>query len=390
MTQTHSAEMIDLIQPALLEDPEFLRGLLQSMLQKLVNGQFMQHMGVEKYERSDTRSGYRNGTYQRGLTTRVGRIELQICRDREGSFQPQIFERYQRSEKALFLGIAEMYFQGVSTRKVTAVFEELCGVSISKSQVSVLSKELDEKLNAWRRRSLNQPYRYVIVDARVQKVRENGRVVSTASLIAVGVTEEGYREVIGCQIADSESEETWAEFFKDLRTRGLQGVKLVVSDDHRGLTKALDKHFQGIPWQRCQVHFMRNLLTHLGRSQAGDYMGLLQDVFAARTKEEAEARGKVLVEKLRAGKKEKIAMWVEENLEDCLGVYTVSEKHRVKLRTTNMVERLNEEIKRRCQVIRVFPNRDSALRMVSANCMEASDKWLDKKYLTMEESETVA
>jgi transposase-like protein len=390
MTQTHSAEIIDLIQPALLEDPEFLRGLLQSMLQKLVNGQFAQHMGAEKYERNETRSGYRNGSYQRGLTTRVGRLELQICRDREGSFQPQIFERYQRSEKALFLGIAEMYFQGVSTRKVTAVFEELCGVSISKSQVSVLSKELDEKLNAWRRRPLDQPYRYIIVDARVQKVREDGRVISTASLIAVGVTEEGYREVIGCQVADSESEETWAEFFKDLQTRGLHGVRLIVSDDHRGLTKALDKHFQGVPWQRCQVHFMRNLLTHLGRSHAGSYMELLQDVFAARTKEEAEERGKVLAEKLRAGKKEKIATWIEENLEDCLGVYTVPEKHRVKLRTTNMVERLNEEIKRRCQVIRVFPNRDSALRIVSANCMEASDKWIDRKYLTMEERETVA
>jgi transposase-like protein len=390
MTQTHSAEIIDLIQPALLEDPEFLRGLLQSMLQKLVNGQFAQHMGVEKYERNEIRSGYRNGSYRRGLTTRVGRIELEICRDREGSFQPQIFERYQRSEKSLFLGIAEMYFQGVSTRKVTGVFEELCGVSISKSQVSVLAKELDEKLNAWRRRPLDQSYRYVIVDARVQKVRENGRVVSTASLIAVGVTEEGYREVIGCEVADSESEETWAEFFKDLKTRGLQGVKLIVSDDHHGLTNALDKHFQGVPWQRCQVHFMRNLLTHLGRSDAAIYMNLLQDVFAARTREEAEEKGKVLVVKLREAKKEKVADWIEENLEDCFGIYTIPEKHRIRLRTTNTVERLNEEIKRRCQVIRVFPNRTSALRMVSANCMEASDKWLDKKYLTMNESITVA
>lgn len=390
MTQTYSAEIIDLIQPALLEDPEFLRGLLQSMLQKLVNGQFVQHMGVEKYERSDARSGYRNGSYRRGLTTRVGRIELEICRDREGNFQPQIFERYQRSEKALFLGIAEMYFQGVSTRKVTEVFEELCGVSISKSQVSVLAKELDEKLHAWRRRALDQPYRYVIVDARVQKIRENGRVVSTASLIAVGVTEEGYREVIGCEVADSESEETWAEFFKDLKTRGLKGVELIVSDDHHGLTNALDKHFQGVPWQRCQVHFMRNLLMHLGRSNAGIYMGLLQDVFAARTKEEAQEKGKILAAKLREAKKEKVADWIEENLEDCLGIYTIPEKHRIKLRTTNMVERLNEEIKRRCQVIRVFPNRESALRMVSANCMEASDKWIDRKYLTMEEDITVA
>lgn len=390
MTQTYSAEIIDLIQPALLEDPEFLRGLLQSMLQKLVNGQFAQHMGVEKYERSEFRSGYRNGSYRRGLTTRVGRIELEICRDREGDFQPQIFERYQRSEKALFLGIAEMYFQGVSTRKVTEVFEELCGISVSKSQVSVLAKELDEKLNAWRRRSLDQLYRYVIVDARIQKVRENGRVVSTASLIAVGVTEEGYREVIGCEVADSESEETWTEFFKDLKARGLQGVKLIVSDDHHGLTNALDKHFQGVPWQRCQVHFMRNLLTHLGRSNAGIYMGLLQDVFAARTKEEAQEKGKVLVAKLREAKKEKVADWIEENLEDCLGIYTIPEKHRIKLRTTNMVERLNEEIKRRCQVIRVFPNRESALRMVSANCMEASDKWMEKKYLTMDEDITVA
>lgn len=347
-------------------------------------------MGVEKYERNEARSGYRNGSYRRGLTTRVGRIELEICRDREGMFQPQIFERYQRSEKALFLGIAEMYFQGVSTRKVTEVFEELCGVSISKSQVSVLAKELDEKLNAWRRRALEQPYRYVIVDARVQKVRENGRVVSTASLIAVGVTAEGYREVIGCTVADSESEESWAEFFKDLKRRGLQGVQLIVSDDHYRLTNALDKHFQGVPWQRCQVHFMRNLFTHLGRSNPGIYMGLLQDVFAARTKEDAQEKGRILVTKLREAWKEKVADWIEENLEDCLGIYAIPEKHRIKLRTTNMVERLNEEIKRRCQVIRVFPNRESALRMVSANCMEASDKWTDRKYLTMDEGITIA
>ena len=313
-----------------------------------------------------------------------------LCRDRDGSFQPQLFERYQRSEKALFLGIAEMYFQGVSTRKVTEVFEELCGASVSKSQVSVLAKELDEKLTGWRRRPLDQLYRYVLVDARIQKIRENGRVISTASLIAVGVTEEGYREVIGCEVADSEIEETWAEFFKDLKTKGLRGVKLIVSDDHRGLTNALDKHFQEVPWQRCQVHFMRNLLTHLGRSSAGIYMGLLQDVFTARPKEEAQEKGKVLAAKLREGKKEKVAAWIEENLEDCLGIYTVPEKHRIKLRTTNMVERLNEEIKRRCQVIRVFPNRESALRMVSANCMEASDKWMERKYLTMNEGETVA
>lgn len=313
------------------------------MLQKILNTQFTQHMGVEKYERGENRSGYRNGSYQRMLTTRVGRVMLQVCRDREGSFQPHLFERYQRSEKALFLGIAQMYFQGVSTRKVTEVFEELCGVAISKSQVSVLSQKLDETLSAWRKRPLDQPYRYVLVDARVQKVRENGRVISTASLIAVGVTEEG--------------------------------VKLIVSDDHRGLTLALDRFFQGNP---------------LGKANSGISMGLLQDVFAARTQEEARARGLVLAEKLRDHKKDKIADWIEENLQDCLGVYTIPEKHRVQLRSTNMVEWLNEKIKRRCQVIRVFPNRESALRMVSARCLEISDAWIERKYLGMEESKTVA
>jgi putative transposase len=390
MTQTNFAEIINLIQPVLLEDPEFLRGLLQSMLQKILNAQFAQHMGVEKYERCENRSGYRNGSYQRALTTRVGRVMLQVCRDREGNFHPLLFERYQRSEKALVLGIAEMYFQGVSTRKVTEVFEELCGVSISKSQVSALSQDLDVVFDAWRKRPLEQEYKYVIVDARVQKIRENGRVVSTANLIAVGVSEEGYREVIGCAVADSESEETWGQFFRDLQERGLRGVKLVVSDDHKGLTNALEKYFQGVPWQRCQVHFMRNLLTHLGKANSSVYMGLLQDVFASRTQEEARRKGKVLADRLRENKKEKIATWIEENLEDCLGIYTIPERHRVKLRSTNMVERLNEEIKRRCQVIRVFPNRDSALRMLTARCLEISDAWMEKKYLILEEGETVA
>ena len=390
MTQANCAEIIDLIQPALLEDPDFLRGLLQSMLQKILNTQFTQHMGVEKYERGESRSGYRNGSYQRTLTTRVGRVTIRVCRDREGNFQPLLFERYQRSEKAFVLGIAEMYFQGVSTRKVTEVFEELCGTSISKSQVSALSQDLDVVFDAWRKRPLEQGYKYVIVDARVQKIRENGRVVSTANLIAVGISEEGYREVIGCAVADSESEETWGQFFRGLQERGLRGVKLVVSDDHKGLTNALEKYFQGVPWQRCQVHFMRNLLTHLGKANSSVYMGLLQDVFASRTMEEAQKRGEILAERLRENKKEKIATWIEENLEDCLGVYTTPEKHRVKLRSTNMVERLNEEIKRRCQVIRVFPNRESALRMVSARCLEISDTWMEKKYLIVEEGETVA
>jgi transposase-like protein len=368
----NSAEIINMIQPVLLEDPEFLRGLLQSMLQKILNAQFAQHMGVEKYERCESRNGYRNGSYQRNLTTRVGKVILQVCRDREGNFQPLLFERYQRSEKAFVLGIAEMYFQGVSTRKVTEVFEELCGVTISKSQVSRLSQELDVVFDAWRKRPLEE-YKYVIVDARVQKVRENGRVVSTANLIAVGITGEGYREVIGCAVADSESEETWGQFFRGLQERGLRGVKLVVSDDRKGLTNALEKYFQGLPWQRCQVHFMRNLLTHLGKANSSVYMGLLQDVFASRTLEEAHKRGKILAEKLRENKKEKIAAWIEENLEDCLGVYAIPDRHRIKLRSTNMVERLNEEIKRRCQVIRVFPNRESGLRMLTARCLEISE-----------------
>jgi putative transposase len=229
-----------------------------------------------------------------------------------------------------------------------------------------------------------------LVDARVQKVRENGRVVSTASLIAVGVNEEGCREVIGCEVADSESEETWGRFFRNLQARGLHGVQLIVSDDHRGLTQALEKYFQGVTWQRCQVHFMRNLLTHLGKANRVVYLGLLQDVFAARTLEEARERGKKLAEKLRVSKKEKIADWLEDNLEDCLGIYTIPDKHRIKLRSTNMVERLNEEIKRRCQVIRVFPNREAALRIVSARCLEISETWMEKKYLILEEDETVA
>lgn len=381
MTQQKNTIALKDVQGILLDQPDFMRDVISSTLQKILDSQFEHHIGANKYERTEERKGYRNGTYERQLKTRVGNITLSICRDRDGTFQPQVFARYQRNEKALVMAIVEMYFKGVSTRKVEPILEELCGLEISKSQVSELTKEIEQEVQAWRSRPLTSTYIYLFVDALVLKVRENGMVVSRAVLVGIGVTAEGYREVIACDHADSESEQSWAEFFKALKARGLKGLQLVISDQHSGLKKAIGQHFQGTPWQRCQVHFMRNFMASFSPLEQGEWMRQLKDVFNAPEITQAQDRAKELVERLRSKKKEKQAAWVEENIEECLTVYAFAESHRKKLRTTNISERLNEEIRRRATVIRVFPSNESMMRIVSSECMDASERWMDRRYI---------
>jgi putative transposase len=381
MAQSKNTIALKDVQGVLLDQPDFMRDIISNTLQKMLDAQFEQYIGANRYERTDERRGYRNGTYERQLKTRVGSITLSICRDREGTFQPQLFARYQRNEKALVMAIIEMYFKGVSTRKVEPILEELCGLEISKSQVSELTKEIEQEVQMWRTRPLTNAYIYLFVDALVLKVRENGIVVSRAVLVGIGVTAEGHREVIACDHADSESEQSWAEFFKALKARGLKGLQLVISDQHAGLKKAIGHHFQRTPWQRCQVHFMRNFMASFSRKEQDEWMRQLRDVFNALEATQAENRAKELVEKLRSKKKEKQATWVEENIEECLTVYLFPEAHRRKLRTTNISERLNEEIRRRATVIRVFPSSESMMRIVATECMDASERWLDRKYM---------
>jgi len=368
---------------ALINQEDFSKNVLQKILQEAIEREFNKYIGVEKNERSENRNGYRNGHYERDLNLRIGTITLRVCRDREGAFQTQVFDRYQRSEKALVLAIIEMYINGISTRKVTKIMEELCGFEISKSQVSELVKGLDADLQDWRERLLTLKYRYIIFDARYEKVRENKRIVSKASVVAIGIAETGEREVIGCGVFNSESYEAWDAFLQSLIDRGLSGVEYAVTDKNQGLCAALKKHFQGILLQRCQVHIMRNFLGKLAKSIQPEGMTLLKEVFAASTREEAMQRVNKVTTFLTGKKKVDIVDWVTENIEEALAVLDLPVEHRKKMKSTNMLERLNQEIKRRSKVIRIFPNEESCLRLLTAICQDTSESWAGTVYLNM-------
>lgn len=239
-----------------------MRRMMERVVQQVLEAEMTSFLGADAYERTGERKGYRNGYKPRTLKTRVGELELMVPKDRDGQFQTELFERYQRSEKALVLAVTQMYLEGVSTRKVRDITEALCGLEISKSQVSALSQKLDAEIEQWRQRPIEKVYPYLMIDARYEKVRRGGEVISQGVLLAVGVSEEGHREVLGVWTADSESEGSWGDVFSDLSRRGLRGVRYVVSDDHQGMVRAIERHFQGVAWQRCQVHFVRNLLNH--------------------------------------------------------------------------------------------------------------------------------
>ena len=269
MAKDHRRLDAELAQEVLLDDPGFLRGFVERLVQQLLEAEMTEHIGAQPYERTQRRTGQRNGYKPRTLRTRVGTLNLLVPQDREGTFSTRLFSRYQRNEKALVLALMEMYVEGVSTRKVKDITEELCGTSFSKSTVSHLAAGLDSELEAWRKRRLEaEAYPYLFVDARYEKVRVDGRVVSQGVLVVSGVREDGFREIVSVEVADTESEATYQELFRSLKRRGLSGVELVVSDDHEGLKAAIARHFQGASHQRCQVHYARNLLDMVGAASA--------------------------------------------------------------------------------------------------------------------------
>jgi transposase-like protein len=369
----------------LLDDPDFLREIVERVVQEILEAEMTEHVGVAPYERSEERKGHRNGHKPRTLRTRVGTLNLLVPQDREGTFSTRLFSRYQRNEKALVLALMEMYIEGVSTRKVKEITEELCGTSFSKSLVSSLAGSLDAELEAWRERRLEATYPYVFVDARYEKVRAGHRVVSQGVLVVSGVREDGFREILAVEVADTESEATYNELFCVLKGRGLSGVELVVSDDHEGLKAAVSRHFQGASWQRCQVHYARNLLGIVGPSRRKELAEGLRGVFAAPTRETALSLAEELAERWRASHP-KVAEHLEDHLEECLSCLAFPEPHRKRIRTTNGQERLNQEIKRRTRVVRIFPNRESCLRLVSALAVEQSEEWVTgRRYLDMRE-----
>jgi transposase-like protein len=270
MTQKQDSKRMSDLKALLREDPDFLKALIEAVLQQVMEAEMVEAVGAGKSERTATRLGYRSGYYVRSLVTRVGKLELRVPQDREGRFSSEVFQRYQRSEKALVGALAEMYVQGVSTRKVKAITEELCGHSFSASTVSQINQGLDQQLNQFAERRLEEPYPYLIVDARYEKVRQDGVIRSQAVLIAIGVNAEGRRCLLAIELADRESSHSWRQFLLQLKQRGLIGVELVISDDHAGLKQAIAEVLTEAAWQRCYVHFLRNALDYLPRKADDD------------------------------------------------------------------------------------------------------------------------
>lgn len=371
--------------PGLLNGQDGLAKLIESVLNQILEAQVGESLNADKYERNEERAGYRNGYRMRQLYTRVGPITLQVPQTRDGSFSTDIFQRYQRSEQAFVLALMEMVVNGVSTRKVTHITEELCGVSFSKSTVSSLCAGLDVRVRAFNERRLDgQNYPFMLVDALFFKSRNEDRVVSRAALTISGVRADGVREILGVQIGDTESFATWDETFRWLKGRGLQGVMFVISDQHSGLKEAAHKHFQGASWQRCQVHLMRNILGSCSMRCRPEVAACTKLVLQAPDMKEARRRLEEFVERFQKTAPKAVAC-LEDGFEDAMAVMVLPEKYRKRLRTTNMQERLNEEIRRRERVIRIFPNDESALRMFGALLAEQNEVWQSRRYLDMDE-----
>ena len=357
---------------------------LTVLLNEVMKIERAQALGASPYERSEGRQGYANGFKPKTVLTRMGPITLAVPQARGIDFYPSALEKGVRSERALKLAVAEMYVQGVSTRKVAAITEQLCGTEISSAQVSRAAAALDAELQTWRERPLDETP-YLILDARYEKVRHGGSVVSCAVLVAIGIDARGHRSILGTSVSLSEAEPHWRDFLAGLQARGLHGVKMIVSDAHAGLKEALAARFSGVPWQRCQFHLARNAMAYVPKVSMRKAVGAsLRAVFDAPDRAEAERQLDLAVKKYRTSAP-RLAEWLEANVPEGLTAFDLPSSHRRRLRTTNMLERINREIKRRTRVATLFPNEASALRLVSAVLMEISEEWeTSRKYVTME------
>jgi transposase-like protein len=372
------------VEALLGQDRDVFKQLLRESLHEVLEAEMTELLGAEPGQRTEARSGYRAGYYSRSLVTRLGKLELRVPRDREGRFSTELFERYQRSEKALVSALAEMYVQGVSTRKVKAVTEELCGHAFSASTISQINKGLDAALARFANRPLEEPYPYLILDARYEKVRIDGVIRSQAVLIAIGINWEGRRQVLAVELAHRESSTSWKDFLKRLKERGLTGVEFVVSDDHEGLKKAVSELLTQAAWQRCYVHFLRNALDYLPRKADDDCLQELRWIYDRRDLKEAQADLAAWLRRWQA-RYPRLTDWAEDAIGETLTFYLLPRQHHKHLKSTNLLERLNEEIKRRTRVVRIFPNPASCLRLVRALCAETHEAWLeDNRYINME------
>lgn len=356
------------------------------MLNEAMRLERSQVMEAEPYQRTERRRGYANGFKPKTLDTRLGAITFQVPQTRGVDFYPSALEKGIRSERALKLAIAEMYVQGVSTRKVTEVMQQLCGLDVSSTQVSRATQSLDEELKAWRQRPIGE-ISYLVLDARYEKVRHGGSVVSCAVLIAVGITPQGHRSLLGVSVSLSEAEVHWRDFIASLQDRGMHGVLLVIGDNHAGLKAAREARLPGVPWQRCQFHLQQNAGHYVPRIDMRTKVASdLRAIFNSPDRVEAERHLQIAVKKYDKTAP-KLAAWMSENVPEGLTIFSFPEAHRRRLRTSNMLERINKEIKRRTRVATLFPNEASLLRLVSAVLMEISEEWeTEKIYLRMENS----
>ena len=375
MTRKNSKNTVNELKAIIGEDQDLIRGIVQIAVQEFLEAEMNEALGAAKSERTEGRLGFRSGHYPRKLITRVGTLELRVPQDRQGRFSTEIFSRYQRSAKALVAALVEMYVQGVSTRKIKAVSEELCGHEFSASTISELNTRLDEELERFARQRLEGEYPYLILDARYEKVREEGVIRSRAVLVAIGIDWEGRRRILGVELAGRETTTSWRDFLLGLKQRGLGGVRMAVTDDHSGLKRAMAEVLPEAAWQRCYVHFLRNAHDHLPRKAADDCLTELRWLYDRRDAAEARLHLRAWLERW-AAKDPKLCAWVEEGIEETWTFYRQPREHHKHLKSTNLLERLNQELKRRTHVVRIFPNEQSCLRLIRALAAEQHEEWL--------------
>jgi len=357
---------------------------MQALLNYVMQIERSNYLQADPYERSEGRVSYANGFKPKQVETRIGTLDLKVPQTRDSNFYPATLEKGMRSERALRLAVAEMYVQGVSTRKITEITEQLCGLNISSGQVSRLSAELDKTLDEWRNRPLGR-YPFVFLDARYEKVRQGGSVVDCAVLMAIGVTPEGKREVLGASVELSEHEVHWRNFMLALQRRGLHGVEMLISDAHAGLKAARKSVFPAVKWQRCQFHLQQNAQQYVPKQgMKTQVASRIRAIFHAGDRTEAERLLAKFIEDYRH-QAPKLAEWAEEAIPEGFTVFELDEHLRKRLRTSNVIERLNKEVARRTKVATMFPNEASCLRLVTAVVMEISEDWMTgRRWLALE------
>ncbi len=383
MTQVHFNLNMDILKDSVMKSgmDAVIKSLIILILNEYMEKERDEHLKVSKYERSDERQDYRNGYYERELLMSIGKIQLKVPRTRFGDFSTSVFDKYARCDKAMVLSMLEMVVNGVSTRKVKNIVEQLCGEKVSKSFVSSLTEQLDPKVKKFAERPLNvEYYPYIFVDAMYIKVREHHKVVSKAVYIATAITNNNRREILGFQVSHKESTEAWKAFFEKLKSRGLQSPKLIISDAHGGLKKAVSEEFIGTSWQRCTVHFKKNLFDKMPKKDSGQIKVDVKRIFEAVKMEDARAFKEEFINKYQENPKlEKVIELLEEGFDDATQYLNEEEKYHKYIRSTNSLERLNQEVRRRERVIRIFPNTQSAFRLIGAVLMDLAEEMEQRK-----------